>query len=139
MYPRGSRRAPQSERQTHMSDLSDTTATPNATDRATTADSPTTLDVRPIPPAQRHPLIFQRFVALPVGGSFVLVNDHDPRPLYFQLNFEYSGKVGWEYLEQGPTVWRVRISRTAQSTAGSKDGSEAEGKTQRALPLHPAE
>jgi uncharacterized protein (DUF2249 family) len=58
-------------------------------------------------------MIFQRFVALPVGEAFVLVNDHDPKPLYYQLNFEYSGQVGWDYLEQGPSVWRVRISRTA--------------------------
>jgi uncharacterized protein (DUF2249 family) len=60
-------------------------------------------------------MIFQRFVALPVGGSFILVNDHDPKPLYYQLNFEYSGQLGWDYLEQGPEVWRVRISRTAES------------------------
>ena len=78
-----------------------------------------TLDVRTIPPAQRHPMIFQRFNALPVGGSFDLVNDHDPKPLYYQLNFEHSGQLGWEYLEQGPQVWRVRISRTAASGTGA--------------------
>lgn len=78
------------------------------------------LDVRTIPPAQRHPMIFQRFTALPVGGSFVLVNDHDPKPLYYQLNFEYSGQLGWDYLEQGPTVWRVRISRTAAQPEGGR-------------------
>lgn len=74
-----------------------------------------TLDVRTIPPAQRHPAIFQRFLALPDGGGFVLVNDHDPKPLYYQLNFEYSGQLGWDYLERGPAVWRVRISRVAAS------------------------
>ncbi len=73
------------------------------------------LDVRTIPPAQRHPMIFQRFAALPVGSGFTLVNDHDPKPLYYQLNFENSGQLGWDYLEQGPEVWRVRISRTAAS------------------------
>jgi uncharacterized protein (DUF2249 family) len=71
------------------------------------------LDVRTIPPAQRHLMIFARFNALPVGGGFMLINDHDPKPLYYQLNFEYSGQLGWEYLEQGPRVWRVRISRIA--------------------------
>ncbi len=74
------------------------------------------LDVRTIPPPQRHPMIFQRFVSLPVGGAFILVNDHDPKPLYYQLNFEYSGQLGWDYLEQGPGVWRVRISRTADKS-----------------------
>jgi uncharacterized protein (DUF2249 family) len=40
-----------------------------------------TLDIRAIPPVQRHPLIFQRLEALAPGESFVLVNDHDPKPL----------------------------------------------------------
>ncbi|MGH2504789.1 MAG: DUF2249 domain-containing protein [Ktedonobacterales bacterium] len=86
-----------------------------------------TLDVRIIPPPQRHPLIFQRFAALPAGGAFVLINDHDPKPLYYQLSFEYSGQLGWEYLEQGPRVWRVCVSRTA-TTSG----------VQRRIPLRPA-
>jgi uncharacterized protein (DUF2249 family) len=80
-----------------------------------TSEQSETLDVRTIPPAQRHPTIFQRFETLPVGGGFTLVNDHDPKPLYYQLSFEYSGQLGWDYLEQGPVVWRVRISRTAAS------------------------
>ena len=79
------------------------------------------LDVRTVPPAQRHPMIFARFNALPVGDSFELVNDHDPKPLYYQLNFEYSGQLGWDYLEQGPQIWRVRISRTA---AASSEGRQ---------------
>lgn len=82
-----------------------------------TSEQNDALDVRTIPPAQRHPMIFQRFVALPVDGSFILVNDHDPKPLYYQLNFEYSGQLGWEYLEQGPEIWRVRISRTAETSS----------------------
>lgn len=85
------------------------------------------LDVRTIPPAQRHPMIFERFNGLPVGGSFILVNDHDPKPLYYQLNFEHSGQLGWDYLEQGPEIWRVRISRTA---------AEPENR-QRQIPLRP--
>lgn len=77
------------------------------------------LDVRPIPPAQRHPMIFQRCNALPGGESFILINDHDPKPLYYQLNFEYSSQLGWEYLERGPAVWRVRISRIGRVEAGN--------------------
>lgn len=80
------------------------------------------LDVRSIPPAQRHPMIFQRFASLPVGDSFVLINDHDPKPLYYQLNFEHSGQLSWDYLEQGPAVWRVRIGRTAAQSEGRQRG-----------------
>jgi uncharacterized protein (DUF2249 family) len=70
-----------------------------------------TLDIRAIPPAQRHPLIFQRFEALAPGESFVLVNDHDPKPLYYQFQAERTGAFTWEYLEQGPEAWRVRLGR----------------------------
>jgi len=70
-----------------------------------------TLDIRLLPPIQRHPLIFQRFEALAPGESFVLVNDHDPKPLYYQFQAEHTGEFTWEYLEQGPAVWQVRLGR----------------------------
>jgi uncharacterized protein (DUF2249 family) len=69
------------------------------------------LEVRHLPPAQRHQVIFERFNALPVGGSFVLVNDHDPKPLFYQLVAEYQGQLLWQYLEEGPEVWRVRMGK----------------------------
>lgn len=69
------------------------------------------IDVRLIPPPQRHPLIFQTFDALAPGEAFILVNDHDPKPLYYQFMFEREGQFSWEYLEQGPEVWRVRIAK----------------------------
>lgn len=74
---------------------------------------PSELDVRPLPPAQRHALIFQRFAALQTGEAFVLVNDHDPKPLYYQFKFEHEGQFRWDYIEQGPEVWRVSIGRIA--------------------------
>lgn len=70
-----------------------------------------TLDVRVIPPREKHPTIFSTFSALAPGESFVLVNDHDPKPLRYQFDFEHAGQFGWEYLEEGPAVWRVEISR----------------------------
>jgi uncharacterized protein (DUF2249 family) len=72
-----------------------------------------TLDIRAIPPAQRHPLIFQRFEALAPGEGFMLVNDHDPKPLYYQFQAERTGEFTWEYLEQGPEAWRVRLGRAS--------------------------
>ncbi len=71
------------------------------------------LDVRSVPPPQRHPLIFQTFEALRPGEAFILVNDHDPKPLYYQFQYERPGQFAWTYLEQGPEVWRVRIGRVA--------------------------
>ena len=72
------------------------------------------LDVRVIPPREKHPTIFQTFTALQPGESFVLVNDHDPKPLRYQFEYEHSGEFAWEYLEQGPAVWRGEISKVAK-------------------------
>ena len=69
------------------------------------------LDVRSEPPARRHELIFDTYDSLSPGEGFVLVNDHDPKPLYYQFEAEHSGQFGWQYLEEGPEVWRVRIRR----------------------------
>lgn len=74
---------------------------------------PKTLDVRVIPPREKHPAIFETFAALSPGDSFVLVNDHDPMPLRYQFEYEHEGEFGWEYLQEGPAVWRVAISKRA--------------------------
>jgi uncharacterized protein (DUF2249 family) len=70
------------------------------------------LDIRPIPPVKRHPLIFEWFDKLQSGEGFVLINDHDPKPLFYQFQAERAGTFGWDYLETGPETWRVRISRS---------------------------
>ena len=78
---------------------------------ADTTQGPIELDVRVIPPREKHPTIFATFEALAPGESFVLVNDHDPFPLRYQFEAQRPGQFGWEYLEQGPVVWRVAISK----------------------------
>ena len=70
------------------------------------------VDVRVVVPRDRHPLIFKTFDGLPVGESFELINDHAPKPLYYQFLHERPGLFAWEYLEEGPDTWRVRITRT---------------------------
>ena len=76
-----------------------------------TTGGPIELDVRVIPPREKHPTIFQTFDALQPGESFVLVNDHDPFPLRYQFEAERAGSFAWDYLEQGPQVWRVQIAK----------------------------
>ncbi|WP_396795916.1 DUF2249 domain-containing protein [Microbispora sp. H13382] len=39
------------------------------------------MDVREIPHGQRHPRIFARYAHLAPGEAFILVNNHDPKPL----------------------------------------------------------
>ena len=76
-----------------------------------------TLDVRTIAPRERHPTIFTMFRSLAANQAMELVNDHDPRPLYFQFQEQVPGKFTWDYVEVGPEVWRVRITKLAGTHA----------------------
>lgn len=71
------------------------------------------IDVRIVPPSQRHPRIFAMANALGMGEAFIIINDHDPKPLHYQLQAEYPGQFSWNYLESGPEVWRVELGRQA--------------------------
>lgn len=68
-------------------------------------------DVRPIPGRTKHAQIFQRWLDLPVGQHFILLNDHDPVPLYYQFNAEFPGAFSWVYRERGPEEYRVEITK----------------------------
>ncbi len=70
-----------------------------------------TLDVTQIEPRLKHPTIFQKFDALSGGEAFVIHNDHDPKPLYYQMVAERGETFDWEYLEEGPEIWEVKISK----------------------------
>ncbi len=72
---------------------------------------PIELDVRAIPPRDKHPSIFRAFDSLTSGQTLTLVNDHDPRPLRYQLMAERPDTFDWEYEAQGPEVWKVNIRR----------------------------
>ena len=69
--------------------------------------------VRALAPAQRHEKIFATYGALGPGTVFVLVNDHDPKPLRYQFEAQHAGHYSWDYLAAGPDIWRVRIGRPA--------------------------
>jgi len=69
------------------------------------------LDVRDIPPVYRHRFILEKFDELNPSDSFILVNDHDPKPLYYQFQAEKGEKFGWEYISAGPTIWSVKITK----------------------------
>lgn len=69
------------------------------------------LDVTLLKPGEKHPEIFKRFDALVEGDHVTIFNDHDPKPLYYQLLGERGNVFKWEYLEQGPEWWKVRITK----------------------------
>ena len=76
---------------------------------------PNEIDVRSLVPMQRHQKIFQLVDELAPGGKFILINDHDPKPLYYQLEAEHPRQFSWTYLERGPEVWRVEIGRLSKA------------------------
>ena len=80
-----------------------------------TTNFATQVDVRTIQPRERHPLIFSTFKNLPQGQAMELVNDHDTKPLYYQFEAELHGLFDWDYLEKGPDVWRVAITKLDKS------------------------
>jgi len=91
------------------------------------------LDVTVIEPRLKHPTIFQKFDELGKGDSFIIHNDHDPKPLYYQLLAERGNVFTWQYQEEGPKWWKVQISKLKEgekeSTIGelvSKDFRRAE-------------
>lgn len=84
--------------------------------------TPDVLDVRPITHGERHPRIFRRYARLAPGESFVLVNNHDPKPLRREFGATHPGEFTWDYLESGPEQWRIRIGRSPLS---EPDGSPA--------------
>ncbi|MFB6097393.1 MAG: DUF2249 domain-containing protein [Haloferacaceae archaeon] len=47
-----------------------------------------TLDVREIAPKNRHSQIFEAFDGLESGEELQLINDHEPRPLFYELQAE---------------------------------------------------
>lgn len=83
-----------------MNDLQPTTNTPK-----------TTVDVRTLAPMYRHQRIFETFESLQPGENFLLINDHDPKPLYYQFQAEHAEQFTWNYVDKGPEVWSVVIGK----------------------------
>jgi uncharacterized protein (DUF2249 family) len=80
------------------------------------------IDLRQIAPPARHPLIFSTFEALLPGQALELINDHDPQPLNAQFELRSPGQFSWNYLENGPQVWRVEISKSAKAASAASGG-----------------
>jgi regulator of cell morphogenesis and NO signaling len=69
------------------------------------------LNVTLLEPKLKHPTIFNRFNELNEGESLIIHNDHDPKPLYYQLLGQKGNIFTWEYLEEGPEWWKIKIRK----------------------------
>lgn len=47
-----------------------------------------TLDLRDVPPEERHPKIHEAFEELRSGDALTLINDHEPKPLFYEFRAE---------------------------------------------------
>lgn len=73
------------------------------------------MDVRPIPCSVKHGLIIRSWLELAVGDHFILLNDHDPVPLYYQFSALWPEAFKWEHLIKGPEEFRVKITKLKQT------------------------
>lgn len=73
------------------------------------------LDVREIPPNERHDRIHDAFADLEPGESLTIVNDHDPKPLYYELSAEVPAFDDEAYAveREGPERFVAELPKAA--------------------------
>lgn len=71
-------------------------------------------DARPVAHAIRHATVFGALDAVPAGSALVLVAPHEPVPLLAQLQRRQPDVFSIEYLQRGPDVWRLLLTRTTR-------------------------
>ena len=72
-----------------------------------------TLDLRDMPPFERHSKIFGMWNSLKEGETLRIINDHEPQPLYYQFEAEHKGQFKWNYEKQGPEDWIFTIKKVS--------------------------
>lgn len=76
-----------------------------------TTDKEAVINVTEIEPQLKHETVFQAYDQLKEGKSFIIHNDHDPKPLYYQLQVKHGDTFTWEYIQKGPEAWDIRITK----------------------------
>lgn len=82
-----------------------------------------TINVTLYPPKEKHPAIIHRYDILRPGESFAIQNDHDPKPLYYQMVGLRGETFNWEYITDGPDMWEIKITKLNE---GEKPGTIAD-------------
>jgi regulator of cell morphogenesis and NO signaling len=89
------------------------------------------IDVTILEPKMKHATIFEAFDNVSEEGSVLINNDHDPKPLYYQLLAERGNCFSWTYLLNGPSIWEIEIKKHANKSdtigeIAAKDARKAE-------------
>jgi uncharacterized protein (DUF2249 family) len=84
----------------------------------------TELDLRDVPPPERHPQVHDAFAALDPGESLTLVNDHDPRPLFYEMQAEVESfdADGYRVERRGPTEYVATLPKESADGDGAGEG-----------------
>lgn len=69
------------------------------------------MDMRGVPLLQRQARILSAWRRLPSGGVLRLVNDREPKPLYYLFQATQRGRFDWTDEKQGPEAWVVAIRK----------------------------
>ncbi|MFB6227795.1 MAG: DUF2249 domain-containing protein [Halobacteriales archaeon] len=72
-----------------------------------------TLDLRDVPPPERHGKIFDAFEDLESGEALTLINDHEPRPLYYEMDAEVDAfdAEGYSVKKRGETEFVAMLPK----------------------------
>ena len=89
------------------------------------------LDIRALEPRHRYDRIMGAYEDLVADQTLELTVDHDPSCMYYALRATRGeAAFTFEYLENGPETWRVRVSKTAAGITAIQcpecDGPEGE-------------
>jgi uncharacterized protein (DUF2249 family)/hemerythrin-like domain-containing protein len=63
------------------------------------------LDMRAVPLLKRQARILSAWKELPAGGLLRLINEREPRPLYYLFQATQRGRFEWCYEKEGPEQW----------------------------------
>lgn len=69
------------------------------------------LDVRTIDHSVRHARVIGVVTSLVPGESMVIAADHAPRGVVREIEMDVPGDFTFEYLAEGPSLWRLQIER----------------------------
>jgi len=88
------------------------------------------IDIPALKDAVKHTYVFEQFGAIAPGESLYLKNDHDPKPLYYQMVALLGEVFDWKYLKRGPE-WEVMIRKLEMNEKRTTIGEMAANNSRR--------
>lgn len=73
------------------------------------------INVPELLPSVKHATIFEAFDSVDNGDSVIIHNDHDPKPVFYQLLGLRGNCFSWTYLKNGPDIWEIEIKKDERS------------------------